>query len=249
MRVFFLNCKQGEYMRVFFSFLVFLNCIVFYGFAQKDSLSLNYQPRSTFIKKQILPIGLITTGALLNIGTIKNSIDDKIPHTNTNIDDYFEYIPMAQMYMFDILGFKHQNSVFDQTKYLLISQFTSSLLVHTLKKTTKLERPRGGNNSFPSGHTTNAFVGATVLFHEFKDSEPLLAYSGYVFAAATGVLRMTNDDHWLPDVLAGAGIGILTANLVYHFKPLKNFQPFKKKKDITAVPMVSPNSVGLVCRF
>jgi hypothetical protein len=53
----------------------------------------------------------------------------------------------------------------------------------------------------------------------------------------------------LPDVLVGAGIGILSANLVYHFKPLKGFQPFKKKKEVFFTPLISTKSVGLLCRF
>jgi|WetSurMetagenome_2_1015567.scaffolds.fasta_scaffold24313_4 membrane-associated phospholipid phosphatase len=219
------------------------------SFAQPDSLRVTITARGNFLKRQVLPVGLILTGSLLNIGTLKHDIQDKIPNTNTNIENYLQYIPMGQVLLYDALGAKHQNTLFDQVKYAAISQGVSSLIVHTLKHTTKVQRPVGGKTSFPSGHTTTAFVGATVLYHEFKDTEPVLAYSGFVFAVTTGVLRMTNDAHWLPDVLAGAGIGILTANLVYHFKPLKNFQPFQKNKNISFIPLISPDSVGLLCRF
>jgi membrane-associated phospholipid phosphatase len=212
-----------------------------------DSLQ-NLKTKLT-LKSQILPISLITVGSLLNIGEIKNHIQDKLPNTNTNVEDYLQYAPIAEMYLSDALGFKHQNSIFDQTKYLAISQLTTSLLVHLLKSTTKVKRPNGEDQSFPSGHTSAAFVGATVLFQEFKNTEPILAYSGYLFATTTGVLRMTNDAHWLPDVLVGAGIGILTTNLVYYFKPLQGFQPFHKKKDIVVIPMINSNSLGFQCRF
>ena len=40
------------------------------------------------------------------------------------------------------------------------------------------------------------------------------AIGGYTTATAVGALRILNK-HWLPDVLAGAGIGILSTNLVY----------------------------------
>lgn len=216
--------------------------------AQKDSLSILTNPKPSFIKKQILPLSLMSAGALLNIGNVKEKIQDVIPRTNTGIDDVLEYTPMAQLYIYDALGFEHKNTVWDHTKYLVISQFISKAVVLSLKYTTKVERPNGGGLSFPSGHTANAFTGATVLFYEFKDTEPLLAWSGYMVATATGILRLTNNEHWMPDVLFGAGIGILSANLVYHFEPLKNWQPFKKK-DLCFVPMVSPNSLGLLCRF
>lgn len=236
-------------MKFFLGYIILLKITAFSGYAQNDSIRMSNHSQNVFFKEQILPAGLILTGSLLTIGTIKYNIQDNLPVTDTNIDDYFQYIPMAQIYLFDAFGFKHQNSVFDQTKYLMISQLISNSLVFFLKKTTKVERPNGGSNSFPSGHTANAFVGATVLFHEFKDTEPLLAYSGYVFAITTGVLRMTNNAHWLPDVLVGAGIGILSVNLVYHFKPLQNFQPFKKNKELVFTPIISTNAVGLQCRF
>ena len=97
---------------------------------------------------------------------------------------------MVQIYAFDLVGVKSRNSLFDQTKYLAISQIATSLIVQALKVTTNVERPTGGNHSFPSGHTTNAFVGAAVLYHEFKDSNCLLACSGFVVAASTGFLRI-----------------------------------------------------------
>ena len=226
-----------------------LSCITFSGFTQNDSIPKLKEQKNNFYKKQIIPVGLIVTGSLLNIGTIKNKIHDVIPKTDNNIEDYIQYAPMAEMYLLDAIGFKHQNSVFDQTKYLALSQLSSSLIVHFLKNTTNVQRPNGGDHSFPSGHTANAFVGATVLFHEFRETEPLLAYSGYIFATATGFLRMTNNAHWLPDVMAAAGIGILTTNLVYYFKPFQGFQPFTKKKDVVFTPIINANSFGFQCRF
>ncbi|MCF6333599.1 MAG: phosphatase PAP2 family protein [Draconibacterium sp.] len=229
---------------------VFLCTIVtFSGSAQKDSISFVNQKKKLFIKKQILPLSLIAAGSLLNIGQVKNKIQDKIPNTSIHFDDYFQYVPIGEMYLFDAFGFEHQNTVFNQTKYLIISQLVSGSLVHLLKNTLNVKRPYGGNHSFPSGHTATAFVNATVLFHEFKDTEPLLAYSGFIFATATGMLRLTNNAHWLPDVLTSAGIGILTTNLVYYFKPFQGFQPFNKKKDITLTPAITGNSLGLLCRF
>lgn len=217
--------------------------------SQKDTTANVSVSKVPFFKKQILPVSLIVGGSLLTIGDIKYNIQDKLPNTNTSIDDVLEYTPMAQMYVYDALGFQHKNTVWDQTKYLAIAQLISFSTTQLLKGITNVERPNmSDNSSFPSGHTANAFTGATVLYHEFKDTEPLLAWSGYVFATATGVLRMTNDAHWLPDVLVGAGIGILASNLVYYFEPLKNWQPFKKK-DIAIMPIISPKSVGILVRL
>ncbi|MDP2338890.1 MAG: phosphatase PAP2 family protein [Bacteroidota bacterium] len=230
--------------------LVFILALNFTSsYAQTDSIHSEKPGRKQFLKQQVVPLSLVLTGSLLNIGTIKNRIEDAIPETNIGLDDYLQYSPMAQMYLYDALGFKHQNSVFDQTKYLVITQLISGIVVQGLKSATKVSRPTGANNSFPSGHTTFAFAGATVLYHEFIDTDPWLAYSGYFVATATGCLRMTNRAHWLPDVLTGAGIGILTGNLVYYLKPLKKLQFSSGSKKISFSTALGYQSFSLACHF
>ena len=220
-----------------------------FTYAQSDSIQTKTNGKKSFISHQIVPISLVTVGSLLNIGTIKNHIEDALPKTNVTIDNYLQYTPMAQMYLYDALGVKHLSSVFDQTKYLVLTQLFSGIIVQGLKKTTKVSRPIGANNSFPSGHTTMAFAGATVLYHEFIDTDPWLAYSGYAVATATGCLRLTNRAHWLPDVLTGAGIGILTGNLVYYLKPLKKLQLSSGNKKITFLPAIGYKTFSLACNF
>ena len=219
------------------------------SYAQTDSIHSEKPETAHFFKHQILPLSLITTGALLNIGNIKETVHDHTPHTYNKIDNYLQFVPAAQMYLSDALGIKHLNNVFDQTKYLLISHLATGIIVQTLKSTTKVARPTGAKTSFPSGHTTTAFVNATVLFKEFKDTNPWLAYSGFVVATATGCLRMTNNAHWLPDVVAGAGIGILTVNVVYQLEPLKKLQLSSGRKKVSFIPMIGYNSFSLACNF
>ncbi|HIP32032.1 MAG TPA: phosphatase PAP2 family protein, partial [Crocinitomicaceae bacterium] len=105
-------------------------------------------------------------------------------------------------------------------------------------------RPNGGDYSMPSGHTSLAFTNATVLYNEFNQTAPILAYSGYLFSSATGVFRMINNKHWLSDVLVGAGIGILATEIIYRIKPLKNWNPFKKTEGVTLVPSFNDGTVG-----
>ena len=118
-----------------------------------------------------------------------------------------------------------------------------------MKKITAVTRPTGAPESFPSGHTTFAFTNATVLFHEFKDTDLWLAYSGFVVATATGCLRLTNNAHWLPDVVTGAGIGILSVNVVYWIEPLKKLQISSGKKKVSFLPMVGYKSFALAANF
>ena len=99
--------------------------------------------------------------------------------------------------------------------------------------------------SFPSGHTSAAFASATVLYEEFKDTSPLLAYSGYLFASSTAYLRMANNAHWLSDVLFGAALGIGITKLVYHFDYLFDWNPFKVKENMNLIPLITSEGFGM----
>ena len=170
----------------------------------------------------------------------------------TRVDDYIHYIPILAMYGADLFKVPAKNTVWNQTKYLVISEIVTSGIVHGLKRGLGIQRPNNGAaNAYPSGHTSQAFVQSQVLFNEFRNTAPVFASSGYVFAIATGTLRVLNNRHWVPDVLLGAGIGILVTNLVYHFEPLKNWNPFEKRKNrnnaqlnMSFIPSVQPDFLG-----
>lgn len=67
------------------------------------------------------------------------------------------------------------------------------------------ERPdNSDNDSFPSGHTTNAFSSATTLHRRYGWQVGLPAYA---FATFTGVARERARKHHWYDVVAGAAIG------------------------------------------
>ncbi len=59
-------------------------------------------------------------------------------------------------------------------------------------------------NSFPSGHTTAAWLGATQLY---LHSDWRIGYSVIVMASFVGASRVISNVHYLSDVLAGAFIG------------------------------------------
>jgi len=61
-------------------------------------------------------------------------------------------------------------------------------------------------DAFPSGHTIEAFGLATVIAEQYKDIKivPIISYS---LAAGVGLSRITEDTHWLSDVILGAAMG------------------------------------------
>jgi membrane-associated phospholipid phosphatase len=94
-----------------------------------------------------------------------------------------------------------------------------------------------------------AFVGATVLWYELWDEHPVLSCSGFAVASAVGVLRLTNRRHWVSDVLAGAGIGMLATSVVYYFEPLKRWQPFSKPDKLALMPYYDGAQAGVTLTF
>ena len=222
--------------------------------AQIDTLETKTE-RNKFLPKTILPATFILTAILLTNTTseknLQKDVRDKVGNDYHNgIDDYIQYAPYAEIYLGDLVGIKAKNHWFDQTKNIAITGIVTTLIVHSLKIGVGKDRPDdSNNNSFPSGHTANSFAGATILFQEFKDSSPILAYSGFVFATSTSGLRIMNNKHWISDVFAGAGIGILVANMVYYFEPLKNWNPVKKNTNISFFPIINKQEVTFVASY
>lgn len=95
------------------------------------------------------------------------------------------------------------------------------------------------NSSFPSGHTTVAFAAATVFAMEYKNHPfiPILSYSA---ATLIGLSRITENKHWITDVVAGAALGYLTGRQV-----VNNYHRYSKLK----APKQKKNSVSFNLQY
>lgn len=200
----------------------------------------------------------IFPGALIALGTWGNENDwfvgrnkdirDELQeekHSSIIIDDYTQFAPFAATYALGAFGIKAKHNFKQRVIVGCIAVGISQLFVQSLKYTVRTERPdHSKRNSFPSGHTTVAFVGAEMLWQEYKDYSPWIAYSGYAVAAGTGFLRMYNNRHWLSDVIAGAGFGMLSTKLAYWLYP--KIWP-NKNKGICFGVNVLPISYGKNC--
>lgn len=200
-------------------------------------------------KTYLIPITFIGAGVLLTYSQFEQDLQlnlrNSVGHDfDFPIDEFTPYVPIAEMYIADMAKIESKNHWFDQTKYLFISNVITSVITQGLKRVIVKTRPNGLPHSMPSGHTAVAFVNATVLFNEFQHTAPVLAYSGYAFAATTGTFRMLNNQHYLSDVLVSAGLAMVVTKLVYHFEPLKSFNPFKKTKNISFFPQIQDDFYG-----
>lgn len=126
------------------------------------------------------------------------------------------------------------------------------ITVNTFKHTTSVMRPdETTRNSFPSGHTATAFLGAELLRREYWNVSPWIGVAGYAVAAGTGFFRMYNNRHWFTDVIAGAGVGvgILSVEAAYWLYPFISRTFFRKRylKNTYISPYLSSDSKGVTC--
>lgn len=178
---------------------------------------------------------------------LAENIDKKI-----SIDDFTQYVPMVAVYGLNACGIKGKNEFANRTLILATAYAIMGATVTTMKYSIDVDRPDGSaNNSFPSGHTATAFMAAEFLFQEYRNVSVWYGISGYALAVATGYFRMYNNRHWLTDVAAGAGIGMLSTKIAYWINPFLREKIFKgKMANVTmATPFYNGTQFGLALSF
>lgn len=240
---------------VFFFIILMLSLGLKAQTKSTDTLNPNDNAYKFSVKKLIVPSVLVSYGVLsltvdglktLNNSTRYESSEHIIP--GAKIDNYMQYAPAVAVYGLNLAGVKGKHNFKDRTIIYVTSQLVSAALVLPTKHFVQEQRPDGSNNlSFPSGHTAAAFSSAQFMFREYKDSNFWLSVSGYPIAAMTGIYRVFNDKHWVGDVVAGAGIGILSTEIAYWLFPITS-KWFVSKKDseaISFVPFYQSKNLGL----
>jgi membrane-associated phospholipid phosphatase len=94
---------------------------------------------------------------------------------------------------------------------LIRGHVLNGVTTRALKLAVSRERPQGGGQSFPSGHSSAAFVSAAVLDAHFgwKVGIPAYAAAGFI-----GWTRVRDDAHWLSDVIFGGAVGTIMGRTV-----------------------------------
>lgn len=231
--------------------------------AQTDSVCRDNTISPDSIYYKFKPLQLIVPSALIGVGIIglesdwlkyqnrevRDELQENIDRKLT-VDDFTQYAPTAAAYGLKLCGIKGRHNYADMTVILGTAGVLMGVSVNTLKAVTRVERPDGSTrNSFPSGHTATAFMGAELLRREYWDVSPWIGIAGYAVAAGTGFFRMYNNRHWLTDVLAGAGIGILSVQAAYWLYPTVHKALFRKRrlKNTYIAPYLSDTGKGLSC--
>ncbi len=141
--------------------------------------------------------------------------------------DYLQYAPLALPWVMKLAGQPTRSG----WGRMAVSQGVATAVmvgvVKGLKSGVKSMRPDGSDyNSFPSGHSAWAFMGATMVAKELGWRSPWYGIGAYALATGIAVERVVDGHHQPVDVMAGAGIGIMAAELGYFIGDLmfKNCQ-------------------------
>jgi PAP2 superfamily len=219
---------------------------------KKNSFNL----KSLFIPGVMIAYGFtsIENDGLKKINAeIKDEVYAENPHKKVSIDNYLQFAPAAAVYGLNAMGIKGKHNFRDRSIIYLMSNIILNTTVHATKKLSHQLRPDGSAyTSFPSGHTAEAFASAEFMRLEYKDVSPWYGIAGYAMAATTGYLRMYNNKHWFGDVVAGAGVGIVSTKLAYWLYPKIERKLFKDKPVSTIVMPAYQNGafvVAMVHRF
>jgi membrane-associated phospholipid phosphatase len=221
------------------------------------NLKAHVEPKPLGWKAWVIPIGLVSYGTIstatewlddVNLLGKRWATDNEDPDHKTHIDDYTQSLPAIAVLGLHIGGVRGRNNLVDASLMYGMSLGIANSIVMPVKRWTAERRPDSSDVlSFPSGHTATAFVSAEFLRQEYKGVSPWIGAGGYAVAVLTGYLRMYNNKHWLSDVAAGAGIGILSTRVTYWLYPkLKNAITGSKAGGTTMiVPMYQSGGYGL----
>lgn len=196
--------------------------------AQEDSTLVLQRHKNPYYqpKQLIAPAVLITVGTLGLVDkspvdlVAQKAFKDMNPNGNTtSVDEYLQYVPsVVEPFLGFIPGVKSKHPFWDRVIASATAHALMAAITNTVKYTVREKRPDSdARNSFFSGHTATAFTGAELTRIEYG-----WGYGAVAYAAATSVafLRVYNKRHWVGDVIAGAGAGILCANAGYWMLPV-----------------------------
>lgn len=131
-------------------------------------------------------------------------------------DNVLQFVPLAAPIAMSVAGLEGEHSTGQIAQLSATASLIGLAIVESAKYFYHVERPEGNAyTSFPSGHTFIAFTGADILRREYGRRYPWMPYVGYGVAALVGAMRVYNSRHWPSDVLAGAGVALLSVSFTY----------------------------------
>lgn len=198
-------------------------------------------------------LAIFTLSLLISNGCLAQEVSEPVAHQykryhGDGIDNVLECVPTAAVFGLKLLGVPAESSWKRRLTVSVVSFGINAAVTYSLKHTIHEMRPDGtDNHSFPSGHTAVAFCGATTLMHEYRKVSPWIGVAGYAVATTVAVDRVRRNRHHWGDVVAGAAIGVASAEAGYWIGDIILGKGKKKKQDVSL--SVAPMGMTLVARL
>ena len=170
------------------------------------------------------------------------------PGFHFTVDNYLGYVSYLGLAGAELAGVHPQHDLLNTALLVAKAELLLTAAVYGLKYTTHVERPSSkDDHSFPSDHAAQAFLAASIVNLELRDQSHWYGVGAYGLATSVAVLRVLNNKHWESDVLAGAGLGILSAHVAYLTHQNRWGRPARGRGvGLTMAPMYFPgNGTGL----
>lgn len=205
-------------MRYFASILIAL-CLWFPAAAQYADGGVERKSSDFQATQLIAPGALLVAGTVLHFAShdgfdvgINNQTSRWLgSNAPQKVDDWLRFLPEAMHLGLGLAGAQSEHNFRDHAIEAVWAFGSYAVIGYTLKAVVDSPRPdMSDNRSFPSGHAGVAFMGAELVRMEYG-----WGWGAGAYAVATGVsaLRLYNNEHWMSDLLFGAGAGILCAHI------------------------------------
>lgn len=107
--------------------------------------------------------------------------------------------------------------------------------------------PFGGDSSFPSGHTTEAFAVASVIADHYDS--PWVKAGAYGLASLVGASRVYRDAHWVSDTIAGAAIGAFVGHEIVRLDARLRDSPAAERAHLVPTTILGAPALALRVDF
>jgi membrane-associated phospholipid phosphatase len=248
-------------------------CKVYAGTLVQDAKHVLIFPTYYDSKKWLLFGGAV--GSVLLVSAFDDDIQDAIQRNRSRVTDkaasiinpfgfQAAYVVIAGIYLEGVFAHNPKSKIvaLDAIAASVVSWGVGATL---LKFVTGRARPskeegafhfdpfstNGEDNSFPSGHATQAFALAAVLSSHYHSKWVRIPV--YSFAGLVGLARMNKNRHWASDVVGGALLGTFVGKefVVYNRRKRRELSMHEPKAEMSLVPLSDERgkSMNLFIRF
>ena len=217
-----------------------------YRYARCDSTLTGFRPTQL-----IAPAVLMAGGLTIHFAaheTWDAAVRDKVLEATSGqnivpFDDYIQYIPLTLHLGLGLTGIPSRHGIWDRLIESALAHAVCGIIMWPSKTLFHTLRPNEVNYvSFPSGHSAFSFTGAELVRMDYGWAWGAGAYG---ISTTVAFMRVWRNWHWLSDVLMGAGVGILSAQVGgWLLEPTKRLLGIRTggSTDLALVPSYDPFS-------